>query len=255
MALLATATTQAASDAESCAAALGQPLVGEQVLLKSPLRVLSWNIQKAGDTDWAGDLRQLSGIIQLAFIQEAAVKANIAGEIPLPLYQAFAAGYTTDDIETGVLTLSTSSPSLLCNLTAWEPWLGTPKATSVTEHPMAGHENRLLAINIHAVNFELSAQEFEAQLNSIATVIAAHTGPVIAAGDFNTWSEDRQDMVDALMAEHGLINTTYEPDLRTRFLDWPLDHIYLHGLSVQDTEVTAVDSSDHNPLSATLTWP
>ena len=87
------------------------------------------------------------------------------------------------------MTLSARSPSVHCNLTSWEPWLGTPKATSITEYPLQDREDRLLTINLHAVNFALGLEDFQAQLHALTDVLASHQGPVILAGDLNTWSE------------------------------------------------------------------
>ncbi len=242
----------ASAEAQRCASALGGSLSGQESHLDTSVSVLSWNIQKASNTGWQDDLAQLAGDIHLAFIQEAAVEAAIAQTIPAPLYQAFAAGYTTDDIETGVLTLSTSTPSLHCNLTAWEPWLGTPKATSITEHPIRDRSERLLAVNMHAVNFAVGLDEFRAQIHAIGAVLDNHTGPIIVAGDLNTWSEGRQALVDAFMSEHGLLAVEFAPDLRTTAFGRALDHIYVRGLSPAEARVVPVSSSDHNPLLVRL---
>ena len=250
--VLPVATASASAEAQRCASALGGELSGQESALGTSVSVLSWNIQKASNTGWQDDLARLADDIHLAFIQEAAVQAAIAQTIPAPLYQAFAAGYTTDDMETGVLTLSTSMPSLHCNLTAWEPWLGTPKATSITEHPIRGRSQRLLAVNMHAVNFAVGLEEFRAQIHAIAAVLHNHDGPIVVAGDLNTWSEGRQALVDDFMAQYGLLPVSFAPDLRTTAFGRALDHIYVRGLSPADARVVPVSSSDHNPLLVRL---
>ena len=64
--------------------------------LRDELEILSWNIQKASNVGWAEDLASISGDIDLAFIQEASVQAQIPQVLSGSLYQAFAQGYTTD---------------------------------------------------------------------------------------------------------------------------------------------------------------
>ena len=64
------------------------------------------------------------------------------------------------------MTVSTAVPLVQCNLSAREPLLRTPKATLVTEYALAGRQDTLLVINIHAVNFTLGLGAFEAQLGS-----------------------------------------------------------------------------------------
>jgi endonuclease/exonuclease/phosphatase (EEP) superfamily protein YafD len=238
--------------ASHCGAALGQAVTQQGQELSDYLDVLSWNIQKASNAGWATDLAALASDVNLAFIQEAAVEAKIPGAIPTPLYQAFAAGYTNDRQRTGVMTLSSTSPSLHCNLTHWEPWLGTPKATSITEFPLAGRQERLLAINLHAVNFALGLAGYEQQLRSLAELLASHQGPAILAGDFNTWSAARQELVDRILGEHGMQAVQFQPDLRTTAFGRALDHIYVRGLQASFSEVIPVNSSDHNPLRARL---
>ena len=235
-----------------CSEALGQGVIAEGEALSGDLEILSWNIQKASNLGWAQDLADITTGINLAFIQEASVQAHIPQAIDLPRAQAFAAGYTTASQETGVMTLSSSSPSLHCNFTAWEPWLGTPKATSITEYPIEGRDERLLAINLHAVNFALGLEDFQQQFQALKGVLEQHRGPVILAGDLNTWSGKRQALVDSFMNAYGLGPVSFEPDLRTTAFGRALDHIYIRGLSAEQARVIPVSSSDHNPLRVRL---
>ena len=237
---------------ESCTTALGQVAVAEGDELGGELEILSWNIQKTGNIGWADDLANLSSGIDLAFIQEASVQADIPQAIRENMYQAFAAGYTTDSQETGVMTVSSSIPSGQCNLTAWEPWLGTPKATSIAAYPLRGREERLLTINLHAVNFALGLVNFQEQFQALADVLSSHHGPVILAGDLNTWSDKRQALVDKFMSKHGLGPVAFQPDLRTTTFGHALDHIYVRGMRAKSARVIQVSSSDHNALRVRL---
>jgi endonuclease/exonuclease/phosphatase (EEP) superfamily protein YafD len=239
--------TTAAEDIEGCREALGQTVNTGTLPLGNSLRVLSWNIQKAGTSGWVNDLFHLGQDVQLAFIQEASLQAPIEQTIPVPLYQAFAAGYTTASLATGVLTLSSAAPNAHCAITTREPWLGTPKATSITQYTLAGPK-RLLAVNMHGVNFTLGVNDFQQQLNALNVLMEDHVGPIIFGGDLNTWSEARQDLVDVFTLRHDLRPVTFEPDLRTRAFGRALDHIYIRGLQPMSARVVPVSSSDHNPL-------
>lgn len=253
VAMLAPATGYPSKEeAQNCAQALGQQTVASEDMLDSELQVLSWNIQKASNPGWQEDLSNFGGDIHLAFIQEASLEAPIAQTIPVPLYQAFAAGYTSANLSTGVMTLSSSSPSLHCNLTAWEPWLGTPKATSITEYPLRDRDERLLAVNIHAVNFAMGLEGFKKQVHALGELLDQHDGPAIIAGDLNTWSASRQQLVDDFMRDHGMLAVDFTPDLRTTAFGRALDHIYVRGMEPRAAEVIPVSSSDHNPLLVRL---
>jgi endonuclease/exonuclease/phosphatase (EEP) superfamily protein YafD len=241
-------------DAEPCSDILELPeaTLGEE--FSGTLDILSWNIQKAGDTDWAQDLAELSSEVNLTFIQEASVQSEIPAAINNSLHEAFAVGYTTSRQQTGVMTLSTSTPSRHCKFTSWEPWLGTPKATSVTEYPLAGRDDRLLAINLHAVNFALGVEDLEQQLRALTGVLEQHQGPIILAGDLNTWSGQRQSLVDEFTRDFGLDAISFTPDLRTTVFGRALDHIYVRGLQAEESRVIPVSSSDHNPLWVRLAF-
>lgn len=237
---------------DQCSSAFGQIQITEGDALRDELEILSWNIQKASNVGWAEDLASFSADIDLAFIQEAAVQARIPQVLSASLHQAFAQGYTTDSMETGVMTLSASSPSGECQLTAWEPWLGTPKATSITEYRILGREDRLLTINLHAVNFTFGVENLQGQLEALSDVLSNHQGPVILAGDLNTWSDQRNSLVEGFMEYHGLGAVAFEPDLRTTTFGYALDHIYVRGMQATYAEVFPVSSSDHNPLRVSL---
>jgi len=241
-------------DSQLCAEGLSQVRFNHGQELSGDLEILSWNIQKANNTGWKKDLSVLAGEVNLAFIQEASIQAGLSEAINSPLHQTFAAGYATPGQQTGVMTLSTSSPSGKCSFTSWEPWLGTPKATSVTEFPLAGRDDRLLTINLHAVNFALGLQDLRTQFQSLASLLEQHQGPVILAGDLNTWSEQRQTVVDEFTGRFGLGAVAFSPDLRTTVFGNALDHIYIRGLQAKSAQVIPVTSSDHNPLRARLAF-
>lgn len=234
--------------------------------------VLSWNIEKGADAGWIADLAQIAAAEHVLLIQEAVLDPN-TGALPLSRdftsWQYFAAGYRQGSTQTGVLTASPWVASHHCALTAWEPWLGTPKATSVTryafyrgratgESPRVGTSgemlNPLMVVNVHAVNFAVGLEAYIEQFAAIGEVIMTHEGPLILAGDFNTWSEDRQDWLTGFMARHQLEAVTFSPDNRTTVFSRPIDHMYTRGLAVIDASVVTVDSSDHNPLLMTVRW-
>lgn len=237
----------------SCANHLGQLPVALGQSLSTPLEILSWNIQKASQDGWMEDLLTLGGDRSLTFIQEAALQSQLGEVQPTgPLYQSFAQGYISSTQHTGVMTLSTHAPTMQCNFTRSEPWLGTPKAAAVTEHALVDSDERLLAINLHAVNFTVGIADLDAQLSPLTELLARHQGPAILAGDFNTWSESRQQLVDDKLSQLGMTPLRFEPDLRTTTFGRPLDHIYVRGLVADYTEVIPVNSSDHNALRARL---
>ena len=150
------------------------------------------------------------------------------------------------------MTLSSSAPSISCNYQSVEPWLGTPKATGVTFHEVAGLVEPLLAVNLHAVNFAMGIKEYREQIHLIKDLVTHHEGPILVAGDLNTWRPRRQQLVDDFMQEHGLHPVVFSPDNRTRVFGRVLDHVYIRGLEAEHAEAIEVSTSDHNALRMSL---
>ena len=105
---------------------------------------------------------------------------------------------------------------------------------------------------VHAINFTFGTEDLREQLRPLVELLITHRGPAILAGDFNTWSDARQKLVDQVLLQHGLSPLSFEPDLRTTAFGRALDHIYVRGLTAEHTEVVPVTSSDHNALRARL---
>ena len=214
--------------------------------------MLNWNVEKAQHPDLVTEFAAYAERSDLIFLQEAVPLKKTATVIAQSLYEAFVRGYVQNEIDTGVLTLARTPHLVHCHLLAIEPWLRTPKATSVTLYPLAGSDASLLTINLHAVNFSFGVKEYSAQLEAAAELMRAHEGPVIFGGDLNTWSDRRQATLDALTDELGLSAVTFSPDHRASRFGKPLDHLYVRGLTLLSSKTVQVETSDHNPLIVTL---
>ena len=101
----------------------------------------------------------------------------------------------------------------------------TPKATSVTLYPLADRQEKLLAINLHAINFTFGVSDYQNQLAALTTLIAEHEGPVIFGGDLNTWSPGRQQVLQHFASEMALAAAQLDPDHRLTEARQPLDHL------------------------------
>jgi endonuclease/exonuclease/phosphatase (EEP) superfamily protein YafD len=130
-----------------------------------------------------------------------------------------------------------------------EPISNTPKMILYSSYPVEGGARDLGVINVHAINF-VSFQYFEAQLRDLARAVSAHEGPLVVAGDFNTWSARRLDRLRETLAEGELRVVDLDP----RELKPGLDHLFVRGVDVREARVlTEFTSSDHFPIRASLT--
>ena len=245
-----------ADRSEDCAEALAMARNRDSGVngLTSPFSLLNWNVEKAQHPELITAFAKFAKGSDLIFLQEAVPLKKNQTVIEQSLFEAFARGYVQNEIETGVLTLARVPHLVHCHMTAIEPWLRTPKATSVTLYPLRNSKYALLTVNLHAVNFSFGIEDYSAQLEAIAALMRPHPGPIILGGDFNTWSERRLRAVEQLAAELQLTPVPFSPDHRTTTFGNPLDHIYVRGLTWQSTEARPVSTSDHNPLFATFRW-
>ena len=217
------------------------------------LRVLSWNLHKNGDPGWDADLARFAAVSDLLLIQEAALTARLQRALRDAGYDwLLASSFMLNDHETGVLSAARVRPASACVQRSFEPLLQLPKSAVITRYAMKGAPQTLAVANLHSINFTLGLGAYRAQLGAIARELADHRGPVIVAGNLNTWSSTRLDVVRDVMQRMGLVSVLPSIDTRSRFLGHQVDYIFVRGLEVVYAEAPEVESSDHNPVLATL---
>ena len=220
--------------------------------LTFPLNVFSWNVHKVQQPAMLNEFTELANTAHLIFVQEAVPSRQLPSLIDEALFPAFVPGYIQNGTPTGVLTLARTSHLVHCHLLALEPWLRTPKATSVTLYPLTDRQEMLLAINLHAVNFTFGVSDYQNQLAVLTHLLKAHDGPIIFGGDLNTWSPGRQQVLQHFTSAMNLVAVPFDPDHRVTVFGRPLDHLYVRDLTWGHTATRRVTTSDHNPLLATL---
>lgn len=237
-----------ATSVSDCALQLAIPSPATAQTLPSPLRITTWNSMKFGRDGAPLVLTALAAESDLLLLQESLRDAAPATEHP---YRLFADGYQTGATQTGVETRSSVAADVSCSLRFMEPWLRTPKAVSVGRFPIEGPAP-LLVINLHAVNFTLGIAEYTAQFAAVGDLLDQHTGPAIIAGDFNNWSEQRQEVLREFATQYALQAIEITPDLRSLHLGVPVDGIYLRGLHSATASAFPTVTSDHHPISAVV---
>ena len=219
----------------------------------SAIRIVSWNIHKQADPGWQRDLRTLGAANDVVLLQEIVLdpplRELIADE---GLRWVMASSFLMSDIDYGVLTAARIQPVATCTERFVEPLLRIPKSAIVSWFALKGRPETLAIANIHAINFSLSLGAYHAQLRALADALASHQGPVILAGDLNTWTAARAQAVRDVAKRLGLTEVPFAVDRRSLFFGHELDHIYVRGLALVSSSALLVQSSDHNPVEATL---
>ena len=220
------------------------------------IALLNWNVYKGNRDNWSRDFNQLVQLQDIAVLQEALLEPGLQNTLQKHgLNWSLNHSFNYDDAETGVLTASRVKAKRVCGLRAIEPLIRTPKTILISEYHLTNSNQTLLVANIHGINFTLGTESYKQQINSLSDAVKRHKGPVIVAGDFNTWSDDRMDIVQTMANQLSLQAVTYKTHNRITVLGNPLDHVFYRGLEVISEKSIEVESSDHNPIMVTFKLP
>ena len=217
------------------------------------ITLLNWNIYKGQRESWAGDFKKLIQQQDIVVLQEAVLKKELYQTLNRQrLNWSLNTAFYYDDVETGVLTASKVRALRSCGLRAEEPLIKIPKTILVSVYPLSNNASNLLVANIHGINFTIGTEAYEQQIISLSDAIVHHQGPVIVAGDFNTWSDSRMAIVQSMAERLSLKAVTYKNHNRLTMFGNPLDHFFYRGLELVKEESLSVNSSDHNPIKVTF---
>ena len=109
----------------------------------SNISLFNWNVHKTRERGWRDDFDALAGNADLVLFQEASLREETIAEIDSSRHWSFAPGYRRRGEVTGVMTLSSIKPMTQCSFVHSEPWLRTPKATSVTQYALTDTDKTL----------------------------------------------------------------------------------------------------------------
>lgn len=212
------------------------------------LNVAVWNIYKQQKIDWQPVLTELTQQNDLVLLQEAKLNSTFVQYLDDHQFHVLMAkGFKLMNVPMGVMNLSTQPANEACAYQTTEPLIRFAKSTLVSRYPLSSGE-QLLVINLHGVNFDMRLSSFEAQFKQILHKVTMHRGPVILAGDFNTWREGRMNIVTQLAQGLRLEEAHYKVDFRKRVFGLPLDHLYYRGLHLTGANSDKTTASDHNPI-------
>ncbi len=212
------------------------------------ISVLNWNIYKGQRENWATDFKRYTYKHDVVTIQEAHLDDELASMLGNEhQYWTLNTAFHYADKATGVMTASRVKPVHSCGQHTVEPLIRFPKTSLISYYPIEGMSKNLLVANIHGINFTLGVSVYTEQIEKLYDVMKHHEGPVILAGDFNTWSDGRMRIVKALADRLALKSLDYTNHNRTSVFGNALDHVFYRGLDPVEHDTWHVTSSDHNP--------
>ncbi len=229
-----------------------------QPVLGPLIHVLVWNILKAKRATWASDFQQLMGDRDLALLQEAVFNAPsdplFTTNDGLEWIMARSFRHPRTQVEHGVKTGCVVAPSEQHFYMSphSEPVSQTQKLLLTTLYPLEGEGEQLLVLNMHAINF-VSVHKYVEQLDQLRAALEPHAGPVILAGDFNTWNPARLGFFKQVARNAGLTEAVMQRQSRLAHMNQHLDHVFYRGLKLHEVQsLEHYQSSDHAPITATF---
>jgi len=199
------------------------------------------------------DLARLAAKNDLLLLQEAVSDAPMGEVLKREGFSwEMADAFSVHGLERGVLIAARVAPVDGHALRTYEPFFPLPKSAIVTHFRLVGRRQQLAVVDLHGINFSLGLRRFRKQLEAVAKELKHHDGPMIFAGDFNTWSVRRNNVLGEVTKRLGLVEVEPVPDDRRRAFGQHLDHLFVRGYSVVDARSCEVKSSDHNPIEARI---
>jgi endonuclease/exonuclease/phosphatase (EEP) superfamily protein YafD len=229
-----------------------QPELGKNhatALNADHFKLLTWNIFKERKDGWEKEFERIPGGIDLFMFQEACLTDSLKGVFRNEaLNWVFAPAFSYLGDHVGVLTASSAPSEPICMERFKEPIIRLPKSVLVTRYPLSVPGQSVLVVNVHSINFALGVEIFSNHWAQLEKFLSTVPGPVILAGDFNTWSRKRLDVVRETTHRLSLKPVTFDRGGQSTFFGNVVDHVYYRGLTPIDAEVYEVTSSDHNPM-------
>lgn len=226
-----------------------------RIELERNVKALIWNIKKASLVPWSSEFTKLAEDRDLILLQEA-YRTSVFNTTLVKLPMSWNLGISFlykryMDTPTGSLVGSTSeaSVSYVKHSPDEEPITDTPKAITFARYPVKDRADELLVVSVHAINFN-STPAFRRQMDQAFREMKDHVGPILFAGDFNTWNAARSQYLRKISQELKLEEVKLtNGSSRTTFRGWFLDHAFIRGAKISSAEVV-VDSvgSDHRPI-------
>ncbi len=226
-------------------------------MLPGTFKVAVWNMYKGKKPSWETSFFKLAHSHDILISQEMFMKGRMEEIFTSTEGFEFTSAtsfYFDGNERTGVATIS-KVPSFIQEFQRShyrEPIIRSPKVVLVSTYPLANGEELLVA-NIHAINF-VSARKLRHQIQTVANRINEHVGPVIFAGDFNTWSRRKQRYMRKILKAAGLTEVKYHGgDHRMRVFKNLIDFLWYRGLKLEEAKVLGnIDGADHIPMSHTF---
>ena len=225
-------------------------------------RIMIWNTAERRNSFWKEEFLAFSENADIILIQEIAMDEKeilsfFESEVSHGFRMAFSFFRSKSNRKTGVAIGSRVRPSSFSFTRSLNKELlwRTPKNISFATFQLCQEGcDDVLVVNAHMLWLS-SFQAYIGQLEEIKKVVRSHKGPVIVAGDFNTWYKKRAHHMEDSMKSLGLSRVVFKnkKGVTHPLTRMALDHIFVsESLEEVRSSIGHSYSSDHRPLFVTL---
>lgn len=237
---------------------LGRP---SETSLPKRINILVWNLHKGANESFAKDFNDLAYKKDVIIAQEMQLDPSmerVFASFPMNIYATATSFFLGKELfRTGVTTATQVNPTseTYVRTQILEPVVNSPKVTLITQYPISDTDKKLTVVNIHGINF-VDVPSFKKEIGRIYEAIKNIPGPLIFAGDFNSWNQERLVILKDLCTKMKFREANFFPDNRMRFNKFPLDHFYYtEDLRVLEAKVEGFyKGSDHRPLELVIEY-
>ncbi len=236
------------------------PNKGKLVVDRERVTLLIWNAHKEVFTpEWQEELGELAAGVDFILLQESITKVNfwLSKYFYPEVYDRYSgrAGFSFYYLGkfNGNVTLTPyeAVAGRVLHTKDREPMVNTVKPILITRY-LLGDGRFLTLANIHAINF-VSTGPFRRQVERGLEYLQQFDGPIVFAGDFNCWSEEKYNILHELMRKAGFIKVNLENlDLAKRVFDKVIDHVFVRSVRHATGQYIKNRTSDHTPMRVIL---
>jgi len=228
----------------------------EKTLPQENVKVLVWNVYKGKDPRWESEFREIVRGHDLVLLQEAVTDHKMPkiwrDSFSHYAWNMAASFHLNPDHATGVVIGSRAESFDLkfVRTKSRELFLLTPKIALPSQFKIEERSDTPMVLNTHTPNFTTTSL-FIKSIEEKIQQIEAHKGPLIFAGDFNTWNTRRWILLVQMLSQLNLYPVDFKGD--NRF--FKLDHIFVRGINVHENQVLhGFKGSDHTPLEIIMSF-
>jgi len=210
-------------------------------------KAIIWNVYKGGKDALASEYKNLAKESDFVLLQE--VTNHLKDTICLKKTDCyFSTAFQYKETAFGLATVSKHPAFEAISLQSdeVEPILLTPKNSLITKYELNG--SPITIVNTHGINF-VGLAAFKVQIREVSEYLWKVQGPIIWAGDFNTWNFQRINFLKEITNLYEMDEVAFDnKDCIKTFMGHNLDRAFTRNIKVKSAKCQKRKGSDHNPL-------